>query len=111
MRVFIIPMRVRSMDNSIMPKGASSAYVSCFSTGNDFMEASEKALESLVNDGIHSEEILQPIYEMDSNEWSHFISEQWPEQKSSLITQTEFENAMKKGEVVYGPFGLYTESL
>jgi len=107
MKIFIIPFHVQRMDNSIMPLGFSGAYGNCYSTGNDYVDATEKALQHLLADGIYPEEILQPIFEMDSMNWTQHISENWPDDINSLKNQVDFEHAMKRGEVVYGPFGLY----
>jgi len=95
------------MDNSIMPVEHSNAYVTCYSTGNNYTDATEKALSNLVTDGIYPEEILQPIYEMDSVDWMQHVSDKWPDLVNSMPNQVNFESAMKRGEVVYGPFGLY----
>jgi hypothetical protein len=96
------------MQNSILPTDFSGAYVSCYSAANDYVEAAEKALRKLAEDGLHPEEVLQPVHEMSAANWSQHVSEMWPDQTSSLPNQIEFENAMKKGGVVYGPFGSYT---
>lgn len=107
MKVFIIPFHVKPMDNSIMPSGFPGAYVRCYSPGNDYVEATKKSLKKLLADNIHPEEILQPIYEMNSDDWSRHVADKWPELASSLLNQQDFESAMKRDEVVYGPFGLY----
>jgi hypothetical protein len=108
MRVFIIPVHVyRKNKPSAMPEGYSGAYAKCFSVGNDYVEATKNALKSLAQEGMYPKEILQPIHEMDAMEWSQYILDSWPEQVDSMLNQTEFENAMKNNEVVYGPFGLY----
>ncbi|PHV10067.1 hypothetical protein [Chitinimonas sp. BJB300] len=107
-KVFIIPFHVRRLDISIMPAGFSGGYVSCYSPGNDYVEATKKALGKLAEDGLNPEEILQPIHEIDTKNWSRHISEQWPDQADSLLDQDEFEKEMASGHVVYGPFGSYT---
>ena len=108
MKVYIIPFHVQSMNNSIMPKEYSGAYVSCFTAGKDYTEATEKSLKKLITDNIHPLEILQPIHTIDSKDWSKHISQIWPDHAGSLPSQSEFENSIDKGEIVYGPFGLYT---
>ena len=107
MKIFIIPFRVRRMNVSIMPENFSGACVSCYSAGGDYIEATKKALEKLAKDGLHPEEILQPIHEMDSDNWSKHIFELWPDQAGHLPSQNEFEDIIKKGGVIYGPFGSY----
>ena len=67
----------------------------------------KKRFKSLIANGIFPAEILQPIYEMDSEDWSKHISDKWPELVDSLLSQDEFESAIKRDEVVYGPFGMY----
>lgn len=107
-KIFIIPFHVKRMESSsIMPLNVSGAYVSCYSTGNDYVEATERALKKLSEDGLYPEEIMQPIYEMLSENWTQHVGEMWPEQAGSLISQAEFEDIVKSGGVVYGPFGSY----
>lgn len=91
-----------------MPLELSGAYVSCYAAGNDYVEATQKSLKKLSEDGLHPEEILQPIFEMDSEDWTKHISEMWADHTASLLTQIEFEDAIKHDKVVYGPFGSYT---
>ena len=109
MKVFVIPFHVKHMNDgsSIMPSGFAGGYVNCYSPGEDYGEATERALKSLISNGIYPEEILQPIGEMDLENWSQHVSDKWPELKDSLHSQNEFESAMIRGEVVYGPFGMY----
>lgn len=106
-KVFIIPFHVRRMERSIMPKEFSGAYVSCYSAADDYVEAAKKALRKLSEDGLHPEEILQPIHEMSLENWSQHVSEMWPDRADTMLGQVEFEDAMKRGRVVYGPFGSY----
>ena len=106
-KVFIIPVHVTALENSIMPPGLAGAYVNCYAQGETYIEAAEAALEQLGSDGLHPEEILQPIHEMDSAVWSDHIANQWPEYVKNLPSQTEFEEALSSGKVVYGPFGSY----
>ena len=91
-----------------MPIDYSGAYVSCYAPGSDYVEAVERILKKLALDGLHPEEILQPIHEMNSESWSQHVSEMWPDQASSLLDQVEFEDIMKNSGVVYGPLGSYT---
>ena len=107
MKIYIIPFRVRRLKESIMPKSFSGAYVSCYSHADNYAAAAQNALTRLSADGLYPEEILQPIHEMDAEDWSQHISERWPDQADSLPSQIEFEDAMKKNNVVYGPFGSY----
>lgn len=105
--VFIIPFHVKPLNNSIMPSNLEAAYVSCYAKGESYVEATQSALKKLSIDGLHPEEILQPINEMQVSEWSSHIKEQWSEQVSNLPTQKEFESSITSGNVVYGPFGSY----
>ena len=106
-KVFIIPFHVKAMENSIMPSNLGGAYVNCYSAGQSYVEATEKALKKLSQDGLHPEEILQPIHEMPVSNWSNHINEQWKEYVASLPSQEEFEESIVSGGVVYGPFGSY----
>ena len=90
-----------------MPPELSGAYVSCYTTGKDYVEATEKSLKKLSEDGLYPQEVLQPVHEMDSENWAKHVREMWPDHIASLPTQAEFENAIKNDKVVYGPFGSY----
>ena len=107
MNVFIIPFHVKAMKNSIMPPNFDGAYVSCYSAGETYVEATERALKKLANDGLYPEEILQPIHEMNVDSWLAHATENWPDQLASLPTQESFEASIKSDDVVYGPFGSY----
>jgi len=90
-----------------MPPEISGAYVSCYASGSDYVEATRKALNQLSTDGLHPEEILQPVHEMESTNWVVHVNETWADHVSSLPTQEEFEDVINNGGVVYGPFGSY----
>ncbi len=107
MKVFIIPFHVSRMNVSIMPDNCSGAYVSCYSLGSNYIEATQKALIKLTEDGLHPEEILQPVHQIDIESWSQHKAESWPDQAGSLLSQAEFEDVIKNGGVIYGPFGSY----
>lgn len=107
MKVFIVPFHVKRMDESIMPPELAGAYVSCYASGRDYSEATERCLKRLVADGLHPIEILQPINEMKLEDWERHIKEVWSGYAASLPSQQEFEDAIKKDAVVYGPFGSY----
>jgi hypothetical protein len=106
-KIFVIPFHVKRMEQSIMPPDFSGAYVSCYVAGKDYVEATEKSLNRLSEDGLHPQEILQPIYEMSLESWTEHVAERWAEHTASLPSQGEFEDAIQKGKVVYGPFGSY----
>lgn len=106
-KVFVVPFHVKRMEKSIMPSDFSGAYVSCYAAGKDYVEATEKSLKKLTEDGLHPQEILQPIHEMNSENWTKHISEMWADHVDSLPTQAEFEEAIENDKVVYGPFGSY----
>lgn len=106
-KVFIVPFHVKRIGKSIMPPDISGAYVSCYAAGKGYIEATEKSLKKLSEDGLHPQEILQPIHEMSSEDWTKHISEMWPDHAASLPTQSEFEYAISNDRVVYGPFGSY----
>ncbi|WP_218190542.1 hypothetical protein [Pseudomonas sp. NFACC24-1] len=91
-----------------MPSDFSGAYVRCYVSGVDYVDASQKALRRLSDDGLYPVEILQPILEMSSEDWSEHIKEQWPDHFESLPTQFEFEEVIQNNKVVYGPFGSYS---
>ncbi|MEJ2612711.1 MAG: hypothetical protein P8179_22300, partial [Candidatus Thiodiazotropha sp.] len=86
-KVFVIPFHVKPMENSIMPAGLGGAYVSCYSQGDTYVEATENALIKLKSDGLYPEEILQPIHEMESGLWAEHVKEQWPDHIDHLPTQ------------------------
>jgi hypothetical protein len=44
---------------------------------------------------------------MNINDWSRHVAGNWPELAGSFLSQQDFESAMKRNEVVYGPFGMY----
>ena len=106
-KAFIIGFHVKPMSNSIMPPEMGGAYVDCFSMGKGYEEATKKALDKLLSDGLHPEEILEPILELDISEWFSYAIDRWPDYIDSVATQLEFEESMTSGNVVYGPFGAY----
>lgn len=106
-KVFIIPFHVRPIGNSIMPHGYTAAYVRCYASGSSYVEAVEKSLAKLSTDGLYPEEILQPIQEMDSKDWTMHINDMWPEHVDSLVDQASFEDIIERKGVVYGSFGAY----
>ncbi|WP_199830019.1 hypothetical protein [Achromobacter xylosoxidans] len=107
-KIFIIPFHVGRGADSIMPVDFLGAYVSCFTSGESYVAATEKALAQLQQDGMVPEEILQPIFELASGGWSEYIKEKWPSYVRSLPNQIDFYKAMRDGLVVYGPFGSYS---
>ena len=107
-KVYIIAFRVTPLAQSIMPPEFSGAYVSCYSFGNDYVEATKKALIRLSKDGLHPQEILQPVHEMESKDWVEHVNEKWSSYVDSLPSQMEFDLAMESDQVVYGPFGSYS---
>ena len=90
-KVFIIPFHVTPLKNSIMPENLEGAYVSCYTKGATYEEATKSSLQKLAQDGLHPKEILQPIHEMPVSSWSQHIQEQWPSHINSLPSQNEFE--------------------
>jgi hypothetical protein len=106
-KAFVIGFHVKPMENSIMPPNMGGAYVDCFSKGDGYEQATKKALEKLISDGLHPEEIIEPILELEVSEWSNYAKERWPSYIESVATQSEFEEAILSGGVIYGPFGAY----
>ena len=106
-KAFIIGFHVKPMENSIMPPELGGAYVDCFSKGEGYEEATKKALEKLISDGLHPEEILEPILELEISEWSTYAKDRWPNYIDNVAPQSEFEETLLSGGVVYGPFGSY----
>lgn len=94
-----------------MPLDASGAYVSCYTIADGYELAVKKCLFALAADGLHVEEILQPINAMQIADWAVHIAEQWPRQMALLPDQCSFEMSVRAGKVVYGPFGTYYNSL
>ena len=105
--VFIISLRVSREENSIMPSNSSGAYVNCYAMSDSYDRAVEVCISSLDQDGMRTEEILEPICSMPASEWSKHIVEQWPNQAAQMPTQVEFESSIRAGKAVYGPFGSY----
>ena len=52
-----------------MPYNLGGAFVSCYTSGQSYVEATEKTLIKLSHDGLHPEEILQPFRDMPISEW------------------------------------------
>ena len=107
-KIFVIPFHVRRGVDSIIPVNVSGAYVSCFTRGGSYVEATEKALAQLQRDGMVPEEILQPIFELAAGGWNRYVKEKWPNYVESLPNQIDFDKAMQDDLVVYGPFGSYS---
>jgi predicted RNase H-like HicB family nuclease len=106
-KVFIVPFHVKRLENSIIPPELAGAYVTCYSQGETYVEAVENILKKLAEDGLHPEEILQPVHEMDASSWSSHVKEAWPDYVDNLPEQSEFLEAISSNQVVYGPFGSY----
>ncbi|WP_330959316.1 hypothetical protein [Photobacterium sp. 53610] len=106
-KVFIIPFHVKPLENSIMPPDLCGAYVSCYAAGETYIDATKSALRKLADDGLHPEEILQPIQEMQVSDWTVHINDLWEAYVSDLPGQSDFEKSIASGKVVYGPFGSY----
>jgi hypothetical protein len=106
-KVYIIPFHVKGLAGSIMPEGLSGAYVSCYVGSNNYVDATRLALKKLADDGLHPEEILQPINEMEMSSWGDYLQTTWPDHLDSFPNSTEFELAIKSGRVIYSPFASY----
>lgn len=109
-KVFIIPLHVKALKKSIMPQNLNGAYVSGYVKGESYIDAVEKVLKKLAKDGLHPEEILQPINELESSSWSEYIKESWLDYIDSFPDQDEFEETIKNGNVIYSPFASYDQS-
>ncbi|WP_010604470.1 hypothetical protein [Pseudoalteromonas maricaloris] len=106
-KVFIVPFHVKGLEKSIMPPEIGGAYVTCYSQGNTYVDAVENILRQLASDGLHAEEVLQPIHEMEVSSWSKHVQETWPDYADSLPSQSEFTASICANQVIYGPFGSY----
>ena len=106
-KIYIIPFHVKGLAGSIMPEGLSGAYVTCYVASNNYLDATRLALKKLSDDGLHSEEILQPINEMEMSSWSEYLQTTWPDYIDSFPNSTDFDLAMKSGRVIYSPFASY----
>lgn len=102
-QVFVTPFRVSPKESSILPAGTTFAFLRCYTYAADYEEAVRKCLSALASDGMHVEEILQPIQSMRSSDWAQHIAEQWPDHASMLPDQKAFESSLLRGGVVYGP--------
>ena len=106
-KVFIVPFHVKGLEKSIMPPEIGGAYVTCYSQGETYVDAIENILKQLASDGLHPEEILQPVHEMEVNSWKKHVQETWPEYVDSLPDESEFSASISANQVIYGPFGSY----
>ena len=106
-KIFIVPFHVKGLGDSIMPPEIGGAYVTCYSQGDTYIDAVENILKKLAKDGLHPEEILQPIHEMDAASWDIHVKETWPNYADNLPSQSEFVEMIRANHVVYGPFGSY----
>ena len=104
-KVFIIPVHVTHLDKSIMPTDFSEAYASCYATGVTYVDAAKIVLKRLSDDGLHPQKILQPVHEVNEDDWAEHVGEKWMQHAKSLPSQVEFIEAMRSNKVVYGPFG------
>lgn len=50
---------------------------------------------------LYPKEIVQPILQMNAEDWSVHVSEQRPNQAGSLLRQDEFDERIRKGAVVW----------
>lgn len=87
---------------------ANASRKGCYAAGSTYIEAAERSLKKLADDGLYSQEVLQPIHEMELQDWSTYMAEAWPDHVASLPSQSEFERVIRSGRVVYGHFGSYT---
>ena len=106
-KVFIVPFHVKRDRESIIPADVAGAYVSCYTAADRYELAVKKCLSALRADGVLVEEILQPINTMSLEDWSKHVVDEWPDQADQMPSQEEFEDALRGGNVVYGPFGSY----
>lgn len=105
--VFIIPFHVKAKENSIMPQDIGGAYVSCYVKSDNYVDAIEKALKQLSEDGLYPKEILEPINKLESSSWGDYLKEFWLDHIDDFPDQNSFEEAMQKGEIIYSPFASY----
>lgn len=106
MKVFIITSKVHALQKSIMPV-SSKAYVNCYTSGNDYEEAIKKVFEKFLIDGIHPDEILNPICEMPLEDWTIHIKEKYGDLAQRMLSQKDFETRILSNEVVYGGFACF----
>lgn len=90
-----------------MPQGLGGAYVSCFVKSESYVDATERALKNLAEDGLHPEEILQPINELESSSWDEYLKESWSDYIDNFPNQEGFEQAIEMNQIVYSPFASY----
>ena len=107
--VYLIPFHVTATEQTMMPVGSAGARVSCYVGELNLELAIEKARSALRKDGLCAESILDPVNRMDSSHWACHVADKWPEQACSLCTQEEFEAAIEKGLIIYGPFAVYCQ--
>ncbi len=104
MKVFIILCKVHAVAETIMPLAMSKAFVNCYINASSYEEAINKILKQFTSDGIYLDEIESPVYEMPATSWSSHIREQYKYLSNEMLSQSEFENEIKNGKVVYGIF-------
>lgn len=104
MKVFIILCKVHTVVESIMPSTMTKAFVNCYINASSYEEAVNKILNQFTNDGIYLDEIESPVYEMPVTSWQLHIQEQYKSLSNEMLSQSEFENEIKNGKVVYGIF-------
>lgn len=90
-----------------MSQGLGGAYVSCFVKSESYVDATERALKNLAEDGLHPEEILQPINELESSSWDEYLKESWSDYIDNFPNQEGFEQAIEMNQIVYSPFASY----
>lgn len=103
--LFEIPVRVRRGPSCSMPKNLVGAYVSCYASARNHLEATRKAVLQLARDGYIFEEIMGgKVHELDPVKWNTYIENTWSECKDNFPKPEEIPQIIATGAVFFGPF-------
>ena len=105
--LYEIPVNVRGGPGCHMPANFIGAYVVCYASAADHLEALKNSVLKLKNDGYIFENIQGEIHELDPLKWQEYVREKWNEFKDRLPTQDEILLKVEAGEIFCGPFAGY----
>ncbi len=103
--LYEIPLRIRRGPSCAMPAKLIGAYVICYASAPNHLEALKNSLLKLKNEGYIFEDLVnEKIYELDPLKWTKYVEKSWNEFKDHLPTQEEIITKVKSGGIFYGPF-------
>lgn len=104
-RLFEIPVRVRRGSSCPMPANLIGAYVFCYASAQNHLDATRNAVLQLARDGYIFEELVGgKVHERDPMQWNVYVNSTWPECKDSFPKQEEMPRLIATGAVFFGPF-------